>query len=108
VVIRLHTDPENRGTGAYQLLTPYTHGVPHVDCEGPSAVTRTNLLLPPGRKAPETRPLYNYLEITLSISALCISLISWDANTTVLHCCILYAVQGLFGLLAQPAASLQG
>jgi hypothetical protein len=54
VVIRLHTDPENRGTGAYQLLTPYTHGVPHVDCEGPSAVTRTNLLLPPGRKAPET------------------------------------------------------
>jgi hypothetical protein len=50
VVIRLHTDPENRGTGAYQLLTPYTHGVPHVDCEGPSAVTRTNLLLPPGRK----------------------------------------------------------
>jgi hypothetical protein len=42
VVIRLHTDPENRGTGAYQLLTPYTHGVPHVDCEGPSAVTRTN------------------------------------------------------------------
>ena len=56
MVIRLHTDPENRGTGAYQLLTPYTHGVPHVDCEGPSAVTRTNLLLPPGRKAPETRP----------------------------------------------------
>ena len=45
MVIRLHTDPENRGTGAYQLLTPYTHGVPHVDCEGPSAVTRTNLLL---------------------------------------------------------------
>ncbi len=56
VVIRLHTDPENRGTGAYQLLTPYTHGVPHVDCEGPSAVTRTNLPLPPGRKAPATRP----------------------------------------------------
>jgi hypothetical protein len=56
VVIRLHTDAENRGTGAYQLLTPYKHGVPHVDCEGPSAVTRTNLLLPPGRKAPETRP----------------------------------------------------
>jgi hypothetical protein len=48
LVIRLHTDPENRGTGAYQLLTLYTHGVPHVDCEGPSAVTRTNLLLPPG------------------------------------------------------------
>jgi hypothetical protein len=45
VVIRLHTDPENWGTGAYQLLTPYTHGVPHVDCEGPSAVTRTNPLL---------------------------------------------------------------
>ena len=40
VVIRLHTDPENRGTGAYQLLTPYTHGVPHVDCEGLSAVTQ--------------------------------------------------------------------
>jgi hypothetical protein len=36
VVIRLHTDPENRGTGAYQLLIPYTHGVPHVDCDGPS------------------------------------------------------------------------
>jgi hypothetical protein len=34
-VIRLHTDPKNRGTGAYLLLTPYTHGVPHVDCEGP-------------------------------------------------------------------------
>jgi hypothetical protein len=56
VVIRHHTDPENRGAGAYQLLTPYTHGVPHEDCEGPSAVTRANLLLPPGRKAPETRP----------------------------------------------------
>jgi hypothetical protein len=37
-VICLHTDPENRGTGAYLLLTPYTHGVPHVDCEGPCAV----------------------------------------------------------------------
>jgi hypothetical protein len=49
-VIRLHTDPEIRGTGAYLLLTPYTHGAPHVDCEGPCAVTRTNLLLPPGRK----------------------------------------------------------
>jgi hypothetical protein len=45
VVIRLHTDPENQGTGAYQLLTPYTHGVPHVDCEGPSAVTRTNQIM---------------------------------------------------------------
>mgnify|MGYP001807282360 CR=1 FL=1 len=56
VVIGLHTDPENRGTGAYQLLTLYTHGVPHVDCEGPNAVTRTNLLLPPGRKALKTHP----------------------------------------------------
>jgi hypothetical protein len=65
VVIRLHTDPENRGTGAYQLLTPYTHGVPHVDCEGPSAVTRTSLLLPPGRKTPEPARIGNrtvYLE----------------------------------------------
>jgi hypothetical protein len=25
-VIRLQTDPENQGTGAYLLLTPYTHG----------------------------------------------------------------------------------
>ena len=33
VVIHLHTDPENQGTGASQLLTPYTHGVPHVDCQ---------------------------------------------------------------------------
>ena len=41
------TDPENRGGGAYQLLTPYTQGVPHVDCGGPSAVTGTNLLLLP-------------------------------------------------------------
>jgi hypothetical protein len=23
VVIRLHTDPENQGTGVYQLLTPW-------------------------------------------------------------------------------------
>jgi hypothetical protein len=46
-VIRLQTDPENQGTGAYLLLTPYTHGVPHVDCEGPCAATRTSLLLPP-------------------------------------------------------------
>jgi hypothetical protein len=45
-----------QGQGPYLLLTPYTHGVPHVDCEGPCAVTRTNLLLPPGRKAPETCP----------------------------------------------------
>jgi hypothetical protein len=43
MVIRLHTDPENRGTGAYQLLTPYTHGVPYVDCEGPSAVNQTSV-----------------------------------------------------------------
>jgi hypothetical protein len=42
VVICLNTHPENQGRGAYQLLTPCTHGVPHVDCEGPGAVTRTN------------------------------------------------------------------
>jgi hypothetical protein len=38
VVIRLRTHPENPCRGAYQLLAPYTHGVPHVDCEGPSVV----------------------------------------------------------------------
>jgi hypothetical protein len=43
VVIRLHTEHENQCTGAYQLLTPYTHGVPHVDCAAPVlSVTRTN------------------------------------------------------------------
>jgi hypothetical protein len=35
-----------RGQGPYLLLTAYTHGVPHMDCEGPCAVTRTNPLLP--------------------------------------------------------------
>jgi hypothetical protein len=35
-----------QGQGPYLLLTPYTHGVPHVDCEGPCAVTRTIFLLP--------------------------------------------------------------
>jgi hypothetical protein len=51
-VIRLTHSQGNliQGQGPYLLLTPYTHGVPHVDCEGPCAVTRTNPLLPPGRK----------------------------------------------------------
>jgi hypothetical protein len=52
-VIRLtHFQGQSQGQGPYLLLTPYTHGVPHVDCEGPCAVTRTNPLLPPGGKAP--------------------------------------------------------
>jgi hypothetical protein len=57
-VIRLTHSQGNliQGQGPYLLLTPYTHGVPHVDCEGPCAVTRTNLLLPPGRKALGTCP----------------------------------------------------
>jgi hypothetical protein len=56
-VIRLtHFQGQSQGQGPYLLLTPYTHGVPHVDCEGPCAVTRTNPLLPPGGKAPETCP----------------------------------------------------
>jgi hypothetical protein len=57
-VIRLTHSQGNliQGQGPYLLLTPYTHGVPHVDCEGPCAVTRTNPLLPPGRKALETCP----------------------------------------------------
>jgi hypothetical protein len=54
-VIRLtHFQGQSQGQGPYLLLTLYTHGVPHVDCEGPCAVTRTNPLLPPGGKAPET------------------------------------------------------
>jgi hypothetical protein len=41
-VIRLtHFQGQSQGQGPYLLLTPYTHGVPHVDCEGPCAVTRT-------------------------------------------------------------------
>jgi hypothetical protein len=57
-VIRLTHSQGNliHGQGPYLLLTPYTHGVPHVDCEGPCDVTRTNPLLPPGRKALETCP----------------------------------------------------
>jgi hypothetical protein len=49
-----------QGQGPYLLLTPYTHthGVPHVDCEGPCAVTRTNPLLPPGKKALKTCPVF--------------------------------------------------
>jgi hypothetical protein len=38
-VIRL-TQGQSQGQGPHLLLTPYTHGVPHVDCEGPCAVTR--------------------------------------------------------------------
>jgi hypothetical protein len=55
-VIRLTHSQGNliHGQGPYLLFTPYTHGVPHVDCEGPCAVTQTNPLLPPGRKALET------------------------------------------------------
>jgi hypothetical protein len=42
-VIRLtHFQGQSQGQGPCLLLTPYTHGVPHVDCEGPCAVTRTN------------------------------------------------------------------
>jgi hypothetical protein len=38
-VIRLtHFQGQSQGQGPYLLLTPYTHGVPHVDCEGPCAV----------------------------------------------------------------------
>jgi hypothetical protein len=57
-VIRLTHSQGNliQGQGPYLLLTPYTHGVPHVDCEGPCDVTRTNPLLPPGRKDLETCP----------------------------------------------------
>jgi hypothetical protein len=46
-VIRLTHSQGNliQGQGPYLLLTPYTHGVLHVDCEGPCAVTRTNPLL---------------------------------------------------------------
>jgi hypothetical protein len=57
-VIRLTHSQGNliQGQGPYLLLTPYTHGVPHADCESPCAVTRTNALLPPGRKALETCP----------------------------------------------------
>jgi hypothetical protein len=51
-----HFQGQSQGQGPYLLLTPYTHGVPHVDCEGPCAVTRTNPLLPPGGKALETCP----------------------------------------------------
>jgi hypothetical protein len=39
-----HFQGQSQGQGPYLLLTPYTHGVPHVDCEGPCAVTRTNPL----------------------------------------------------------------
>jgi hypothetical protein len=56
-VIRLtHFQGQSQGQGPYLLLTPYTHGVPHVDCEGPCVVTRTKPLLPPGGKAPKTCP----------------------------------------------------
>jgi hypothetical protein len=57
-VIRLTHSQGNliQGQGPYLLLTPYTHGVPYMDCEGPCDVTRTNPLLPPGRKALETCP----------------------------------------------------
>jgi hypothetical protein len=57
-VIRLTHSQGNliQGQGPYLLLTSYTHGVPHVDCEGPCAVTRTNPLLPSGRKALDTCP----------------------------------------------------
>jgi hypothetical protein len=45
-VIRLtHFQGQSQGQGPYLLLTPYTHGVPHVDCEGPCAVTRTNPIM---------------------------------------------------------------
>jgi hypothetical protein len=38
-VIRLtHFQGQSQGQGPYLLLKPYTHGVPHVDCEGPCAV----------------------------------------------------------------------
>jgi hypothetical protein len=38
-VIRLtHFQGQSQEQGPYLLLTPYTHGVPHVDCEGPCAV----------------------------------------------------------------------
>jgi hypothetical protein len=42
-VIRLTYSQSNliQGQGPYLLLTPYTHGVPHVDCEGPCAVLNT-------------------------------------------------------------------
>jgi hypothetical protein len=41
-VIRLTHSQGNliQGQGPYLLLTPYTHGVPHVDCEGSCAVTQ--------------------------------------------------------------------
>jgi hypothetical protein len=40
-VIRLtHFQGQSQGQGPYLLLTPYTHGVPHVDCEGPCAVAK--------------------------------------------------------------------
>jgi hypothetical protein len=41
-VIRLTHSQGNliQGQRPCLLLTPYTHGVPHVDCEGPCAVTR--------------------------------------------------------------------
>jgi hypothetical protein len=32
-VICPHTHPKNWGRCAYLLLTPYTHGLPHADCE---------------------------------------------------------------------------
>jgi hypothetical protein len=44
VIWLTHFQGQSQRQGPY-LLTPYTHGVPHVDCEGPCALTRTNPLL---------------------------------------------------------------
>ena len=51
----LHTSKVRAKDRGHTYSLHRTHmGVPHVDCEGPCAVTQTNPLLPPGRKAPET------------------------------------------------------
>jgi hypothetical protein len=44
-VIRLTHSQGNliQGQGPYLLLTPYTHGVPHMDCEGHVLYTCTAL-----------------------------------------------------------------
>jgi hypothetical protein len=45
-----------QGQGPYLLLTPYTHGVPHVDCEGPWCCDPNQSPAATRRKAPETCP----------------------------------------------------